>query len=171
VKIFKIDEGDVFISDEVSKEYEVKMSEHEVFESLEELIASNIDILFTNRVYSELTGFLEQWKMKYPGVAILNAHGIRINGIWYYTDKGKLKPVQSWINKFDGKYGTLVLLLCDDSEATSPLSKHSLLICPDGLVGGKMLLHECQYHFLFLHPTYGEICSYTADHATKTLLE
>ncbi len=82
-------------------------------------------------------------------------------------------PVQSWVKKHDGKFGALVLLVCDEPVLYSlPVTKRSLLIYGDGIlqVGLDVDVTGKGHHFTVKHPTYGEIDDYTVADATKTLL-
>lgn len=171
MKKIELGEATLFLSQEVLREHKARAKENKI--SLKRMLNAAMNTFFYNRIHNRLYSFFEHWQNKHPGVAILNAHGHRKKGVWYFEDDGEQKTVQSWVDSVDGKYGAIALLVCDESVLYNlPKTKKSLLFLPDGPVvyGIEHIVHGTQHHFSLIHPTYGEIDSYTVDSAIKELI-
>lgn len=64
-------------------------------------------------------------------MAILHAHGGKINNVWVYQDETffykKFKSIQDWINKNDGKYDILFITACNGAQFEIK-SKKSIIV-------------------------------------------
>ena len=164
-------DGMLFISQQIFQEYQTNAKEIGI--ELKQVIEDSIEKLFLDRVTGGVTSFFKKWKKTKEGVAILDAHGHREKGTWFFHDGKQKRTVQSWINGVDGTYGTLVLLVCDESVIYNlPKTKSSILFLPDGIVrgGGKFKVFGLEHHFSLIHQTYGEIDDYTVEDAERKLL-
>lgn len=153
---FNSDLADLFISKEEAKDYGIRNQS-----DAEEFIDEKIDQFFYGKdsfreyceLYARLTGL--------KPYAILAAHG-NTNGEWVYSDSGKTRSVQRWINLRDGKYGTLIIYACNPGVHT-PSSKKSLLWAPDADVRLSESFRG-DYTFDLITPTKGIIDSYVIDY-------
>ena len=97
--------------------------------------------------------------------ALLAAHG-DTNDKWVYFDGEKEYAVQSWINKFDGKYSALLLCVCNPGNHT-PKYKKFIIVVPDGIVNFSGAVRATIFDMLV--PKIGEVTSYTIDYELKKL--
>jgi len=72
-----------------------------------------------------------------------------------------------WINGNDGKYGTLLITVCNPKNHT-PKSNKSLLFVPDRNVGTNDF-EDSGACFSLIHPKVGEIDSYIFDYELNKL--
>jgi hypothetical protein len=92
------------------------------FDALERIFRSRNSFKEYIQIYGNLNGL--------DRIAVLSAHGCEKNGKWVYRENKRMHSVQSWIERFDGKYAACGLLVC--SPGNFPLySKKSLLLIPD----------------------------------------
>ena len=68
--------------------------------------------------------------MKMPTYAILQTHGSK-SSPWTYEDKGKIIPVQNWINEHDGRQCALFLYVCNEGNQEIS-SKYSVVFHTTG---------------------------------------
>lgn len=171
MKQISLGDTTVFISSETLEEYQNSVNP-EYGVDLEDAIQSTIWGLFHHRVDPEIMRFLKRYQKKYGDIAILDAHGHRSeDGVWLFFDQDEFRSVQSWVDEVDGKFGVLVLLVCDTNARyqNPPTTNKSILVVGDGIVHSG--LGSAKYHsFQYFHPTYGEITGYTVDDAVKSLL-
>jgi hypothetical protein len=172
VKKIEFGEFTMFLSDQAHLEHRLRAMDDGV--TTKHAIRSVVHSLFFRRIHEDVVPFFARWRAKHKGVAILNAHGSREKTIWHFSD-GCLKTVQSWLDEVDGKYGTVVLLVCDEPWLINPpTTRKSLLFYPDGIVSSVPVLGDSDdgelHHYEAVHPTYGEINGYTVEHATEKLL-
>jgi hypothetical protein len=65
------------------------------------------------------------------GSAVITGHAKNNKGVWTYKDGELRLPVQELIDKLDGRYSTIMLLLCN-SGSHEIISRESIVIHPDG---------------------------------------
>jgi len=84
--------------------------------------------------------------------AVLDAHGDDFDGVWKYIEGRRAFPVQSWIDRQDGKYGTL-LIACCNPRTSLPKSRKSLVWFSNGdTILGEETRHESPFNFELYHP-------------------
>jgi hypothetical protein len=98
--------------------------------------------------------------------AMLSGHGY-YNKDWFYYDNINYFTVQSWIDKFDGKYSALLLCICNLGNST-PKSEKSIIFLPDYIVDFRTYPKR-ETIFSLIVPNLGEIDSYTIDYELKRL--
>ena len=163
----------VFMSTEVVEDYEDRAAEVGDGATMQDAMAVGIFGLFHDRLEQEVMAFLTDYQAAHGGMAILDAHGHRDpeSNEWLFEDDEHERTVQSWVDEMDGRFGVLVLLVCDDGAIGTrpPTTKFSILVVGDGLVRSGIGLED--YHnFQLLHPSYGEISDYTVADARAKLL-
>lgn len=161
------------MSAEVVEDYEDMAAEVGDGADMQDAMESGIFSLFHDRLEPEVMAFLTDYQAAHGGMAILDAHGHRdpVRNDWLFEDDGHERTVQSWVDEMDGRFGVLVLLVCDDGAvgAMPPTTKRSILVVGDGLIRSGLRLAD--YHtFQLLHPSYGEISDYTVADARAKLL-
>lgn len=81
---------------------------------------------------------LYQKKFKARGIIMLFAHAGNRNGIYSYYDRGKVIPVQDWIDAHDGDAAVLMLYCCNEGNQEIS-SQKSLVVHPDQYLNGVKL--------------------------------
>lgn len=170
-------------SEETYQEYLKHSQEFRIYpddpipeEPTEEVLDDALDGFLYSRLDPEVKGFLEAYASNGP-IVILDAHGAydNVSLDWTFIDGGIPASVQGWVDSQDGIASTIILLVCDTREVLQnpPRTKESILIVGDGIVRSGTLseIMGTQHTFQVLHPTYGEIDSYTIQDAKKTLLK
>ncbi|MCH7604628.1 hypothetical protein IID24_01405 [Patescibacteria group bacterium] len=127
---------------------------------LSDLIGSRFGKYFEGVWQRYIELFSKRHRLK--GAAILAAHGdVDDDWRWLYVDRGTTRPVQSWIDKHDGKYACLMIESCNPGAVTVT-SKKSLLVIADRNVGNRI-----DYIFGLIHPQDGEIDEYIVEHEAE----
>ena len=98
-------------------------------------------------------------------IAILCAHGDHL-GTWLYYDDRRKCRVQTWIDKYDGKYALLGIRVCNPGAVT-PIAKKSLLLIPDSTFSD-MSVGAGMSHFSLIHPQEGDV-EYTIEYLLSEL--
>jgi hypothetical protein len=97
------------------------------------------------------------------GFAVLHIHGNYENGRWAYYDKDRMRPVQNWVRRQDGKFACIVCFLCNPGHL-SARARHSLLLLPDRDIKG-----SDEFNISLIDPNEGEINDYTLAHYLRKL--
>jgi len=178
-----LDNITIFLSQQVIDDY--KKIDPEIIQDLKDMGMTDDEILqdrietairsmFHERLDIGVLSLLESYQESRGGMAILNAHGHRDphTNEWFFADGDQEIPVQTWVNEMDGKFGVLVLLVCDDHavEVYPPTTHTSIIAVGDGIVRSGYLFGFDLHNFQVIHPTYGEIDGYTIDDARSVLL-
>jgi hypothetical protein len=130
MKIFKKNDYEAHISKEVMDEFET-MDDM----ALEMVSENSIKHILTNPLHRK---YIEAYSRKnnLKGFCLLYAHGDTYHDVdWGYEDKGKIKSVQKWIDKNDGKFSAL-LLKCCNPYAVEIKSKKSIILVPNEIYSG-----------------------------------
>ena len=124
------------------------------------------NFLELNKGYSELIEAYAK-KNKLEKIAILMAHGEEVNKKWYYANEDRTFPVQSWINKMDGKYKVLIMYSCNPGR-NEITSKKSPILVPNRTYSNALLEKGKVQIELFL-PKTGYVDSYLIKEELKKL--
>ncbi|UZE94049.1 MAG: hypothetical protein IB618_00540 [Candidatus Pacearchaeota archaeon] len=134
MKIFTIDDVVLHCSEEMIREFEEDVDpeydpELEINSCLDSSLEQNPKIKELTELYSKINGL--------KGKIILNAHGDYNyrDHLWVYIDDNKEFSVQKWINKYDGKYSTLILHICN-SLSKEVYSKKSAVVHYNNIYSG-----------------------------------
>lgn len=139
IKKTVIDAFDMHLSEEVFAELYNKFKEGgRIKKDMIDYLKWKIDDLFRDekgfKKYVEIFSRLAELK----GFALLRAEGeMGKNKQECYRDGKRLKRVQNWINKHDGKYACLFLFISDINGAELE-SRKSVLVIPDDETGNKI---------------------------------
>lgn len=126
------------------------------------------NFLKLNKEYSELIEVYAN-KNNLEKIAILMAHGENINKKWHYANEYNSFPVQSWINKMDGKYKVLIIYTCNPGR-NEITSKKSPVLVPNGIYSNASLEKGKVQIELFL-PGTGYVDSYLIEEEMEKLKE
>ena len=134
MKKIKLDNIDVFLSDDLKDEEEKLRSEFDDLSlSAEEIIEERIGRLIWETLSSDMADYLRamQRANKAKKFGVLHAHGNSVHdpdnkgrSTWIYADGNKTKKIQDWIDKYDGKYFCLVLFSCNPGSLTVSAKNH-----------------------------------------------
>lgn len=97
--------------------------------------------------------------------AMLAAHG-EDEDEWVYDDGNRIGKIQSWINKNDGKYRSLILNSCNPEHHT-PYSEKSILLIPDK-ISSEEGVYERDVIYSLIAPQIGEV-NHTIDYEIDQL--
>lgn len=157
------DEVDVFYSPEIVKDY---VSNGVDFD-LEYIVGSILEQFLDQTGYGDIVDLFFQLKGN-ERKAILLAHGSVFNDDWYYFDGERNLRVQCWIRANDGKYGALILCVCNPGLCEIS-SKQSVVLASNYIYSqARQNLGECKVE-LFL-PGVGYIDDYVLDWHRNQLL-
>ncbi|MBP6904896.1 MAG: hypothetical protein KBB91_02475 [Candidatus Pacebacteria bacterium] len=114
-----------------------------------------------------LVAYAQRYKLPLKG-CILQAHGTD-NENWNYYDEytNTYHPVSSFIENNDGKYGVIVLCVCN-VNLVLPKTKRSCIIFGDGMIGAKTIHGHTENMYRAL-PVFENVQSYTFEYDTATL--
>jgi len=187
MKRYQIKQGDYFISNDILREMKVsyeqrrkekpelsfKKTTGESIQSLADSLMLAVDSIYPKeyseyrRLYAQLTGL--------DKIAILNAHGNVRGFTWIYQDGKDKRPVQNWLNKWDGKYNSMVLFSCYIPHLVNIATKKSLLFIPDRKIATidvydsyeNPIVDEVSY--TLFDPRTGEVSPYEIDISLKEM--
>ena len=94
-------------------------------------------------------------------IGILFAHGGDVGGKWNYYNEDKSFPIQSWINKMDGKYKALIMSSCNPGRLEINSQKSPVLV-PNEVYSGALVNDGKVQTELFL-PEIGYVDHYTIE--------
>jgi len=119
--------------EDIDEEFEAGRIDHSLFE--DQFFEDYAKGVFNN-FFPHLHGLRDECdsyakKKKLSPYIVLDAHGDHKNGKWDFYDDDKNYSVQRWINKQDGKYGS-ILIACCNADAVIPRSKESIIIFSNG---------------------------------------
>ncbi|MAH32907.1 hypothetical protein CL615_00795 [archaeon] len=170
MKKIKTDLGMLYVSDDrIEEEIREKVSgeeESSVFDILKER-ADDLHQLFLKdpeikryfQLYGELTGLKDY--------AILDAHGSDQDVTWMYDDGKNLRNVQKWIDKNDGKYLGLFLVVCNPSSLEITTNQSLVLAPNDDYSKMDHILGKVQVELYA--PKIGNVSNYLIEHEIKQL--
>lgn len=124
------------------------------------------NFLELNEKYKELVEVYGK-KNKLEKIAILMAHGEEVNGKWKYLNEDKSFPIQSWINKMDGKYKLLIINSCNPGR-NEVKSKKSPILMPNETYSG-LRLEKGLVQIEFFLPETGYVDSYMIEEELEKL--
>jgi hypothetical protein len=181
MKKLELDEGDLYISEQVMGDGAISESEDYPGMLENSYLDSHLGTFFEHRPsfkeYIDLYGQLNNL----PRIAMLKAHGGTKGNLYTKSEdwvfrhgpRGEYKrPVQDWIDENDGKYSALLLAVCNMGSHT-PKSKKSILMIPDKEISfsGDISRVDREAVFDLIFPGIGEIDSYTIDYELERLKE
>ena len=158
------DEIDLFASSDMIKEFDLEKESQQkqfIFDTLFFFIDSNSHIKKLMNLYLSHNNLQNQ--------AILAAHGGSDGYRWLYADGEKLRPVQTWINRNDGNYGTLLLCCCNSGAHEIRSRKSAILVPNQDYSGERQYRSEVQIE-LYL-PKIGYVSDLTEEYCRERILE
>jgi len=182
MKTFNSKLVDFFMSNEIHKErvtldgfggiFEDDLEKEKILDYISESYREGV---FDNFFYiPELKMYCDTYakKNKLKPYAVLDAHGDYEDGFWNYEDDGESYPVQKWINKNDGKYGSLLIACCNENAEEIPRSKKSIIVFSNGMTTDNRFSHlsEENYNFEAIFPGQKEPLNlYCIEHEIRQL--
>ena len=169
MRTYTIDDVVLFCSEDIAREYE---NDKDIGEFDPVIHVRNcLDTFFSDPKIKELAELYSKIN-KLRGMAILSAHGgcdynynRRKWKKWVYYDDKKIFSVQGWINKWDGRYGTLILHCCNP-EHLEIYSRKSSVVCCNNVYSGLLQAH-CKVQVEIYLPRIRYVDSYIIDNVIK----
>lgn len=168
MKIFTIDDVVLHCSEDEIRETEEFTKDNfdpriHIDLCLDSFLKKNSKIEELARLYSELNSL--------KGISILSAHGDYnfIGKKWIYFDDKKQYSVQRWINKYDGKFGVIILQCCNP-EHVGINSKKSAIINYNNIYSG-LRQAQCDGQVEIYIPKIGYVGSYIIDKEIEKMRE
>ncbi len=138
MRIYTLDDVVLFCSEDMAREYEEDEDigefdpEIHIDTCLDSFLKKNPKIKKLAELHSRIN--------KLKGKIILSAHGgcdytYYDKKKWTYFDNKKEFSIQGWVNKWDGRYGTLILHCCNP-EHLEIYSKKSAVVCYNHIYSG-----------------------------------
>tara|TARA_Y100000310_G_C20571038_1_gene758046 strand:+ start:703 stop:1224 length:522 start_codon:yes stop_codon:yes gene_type:complete len=164
MQTFYLDEGDLYITDDIAKELGVNTvdeAEDELERSLKLLLQERPKFREFIDVYGQVNGL--------AGLAVLSAHGLAndSSSTWKYVDGEGVEEIQTWIDSNDGDYSALLLYSCNGDHYT-PTSKQSVILVPDRkIIDIPHIFNEPVYSLLV--PGREEVDSNTVDYEIEEM--
>lgn len=172
MKQYNLEKVDLWISEDMFKKDFVNLKIDDSDEKIRKLLNHRFSFYLENQSpeygeYANLYGKLDKLDKFAMLIAEGGVKGDLKNKIWTYYDNEEEYLVQDWINSVDGKYHSLLFLVCN-LGVCEPTSKKSLLFVPDREIAEAQALDLGTCCSLYV-PKIGMVNDYTIGYELNEL--